>query len=120
MELHLVNGTMVQFPALETFGAEIATLVLRQDSNHRLSLIRVEEMAGNRVKMFYQIPQYVVITVAEILISVTGLSFFYSQAPESMKSLVAAMWLMTTAFGNVIVMIVAEVRLLPKQVCVLV
>jgi len=34
-----------------------------------------------------------------------------SQAPESMKSVMQAAWLLTTAFGDVIVVIVAGIKL---------
>merc|ERR1711874_416212 len=40
--------------------------------------------------------------------SVTGLEFSFSQAPDSMKSVLQAAWLLTTAFGNVIVILIAE------------
>lgn len=33
----------------------------------------------------WQIPQYFVLCVAEILVSITALEFAYSQAPPSMK-----------------------------------
>ena len=33
-----------------------------------------------------------------------------SQAPESMKSVLQACWLLTVAFGNIIVIIVAEAK----------
>ena len=34
-----------------------------------------------------QIPQILVLTMGEIMVSITGISFAYSQAPDSMKSL---------------------------------
>ncbi|KAK6165515.1 hypothetical protein SNE40_022431 [Patella caerulea] len=69
----------------------------------------------NQVSMFYMIPQYIVITVGEVLFSVTGLSFAYNEAPQSMKSVVQAGWLTTTAVGNLIVVFVAEISLIPSQ-----
>jgi len=33
----------------------------------------------NTISMFVMVPQYIVITVGEILFSITGLSFGYSQ-----------------------------------------
>ena len=36
--------------------------------------------------MLWQIPQYFLLTLGEILISVTGLEFSYSQSPLFMKS----------------------------------
>jgi hypothetical protein len=52
--------------------------------------------------IFWQVPQYIVITAAEILVSITGLSFAYSQAPASMKSIVQAGFLLTIAGGDFI------------------
>lgn len=68
------------------------------------------------VSMLAIIPQYLVITIAEILISVTGLEFAYTQAPRTMKSLVMSGWLLTNSIGNVVVMIVAESQLVKIQV----
>lgn len=66
------------------------------------------------------LPQYVVITAAEIMFSVTGLEFSYSQAPSSMKSVLQACWLLTVAFGNVIVVVIAEARIFQSQVYLLI
>lgn len=54
-------------------------------------------------------------TAAEVMFSVTGLEFAYSQAPTSMKSVLQACWLLTVAFGNVIVVIIAETKFFQSQ-----
>jgi len=68
----------------------------------------------NSIHILWLIPQYFVITASEIMISVTGLEFSYSQAPDSMKSVVQAAWLLTVAFGNIIVIIVASAKALDQ------
>uniref|UniRef100_A0A673HV11 Solute carrier family 15 member 1-like n=1 Tax=Sinocyclocheilus rhinocerous TaxID=307959 RepID=A0A673HV11_9TELE len=79
------------------------------------SIIEVEDMKPNSVHMALQIPQYFLITTGEVMFSVTGLQFSYSQAPKNMKSVLQAGWLCTNAVGNIIVLIVAELGKLPKQ-----
>jgi len=69
----------------------------------------------NSVHILWLLPQIFVITVGEIMFSITGLEFSYSQAPESMKSVLQAAWLLTTAMGNVIVICVAEARAFDDQ-----
>ncbi|XP_035264760.1 solute carrier family 15 member 2 isoform X1 [Anguilla anguilla] len=69
---------------------------------------KMEDVRANNVHIAWQIPQYTLITAGEVMFSITGLEFSYSQAPASMKSVLQAGWLMTVAFGNVIVLIVAE------------
>ncbi len=55
-------------------------------------------------------------TWAEILVSVTGLMFAYSQAPKRYKTVIMSAWLLTSAFGDLIVVFVAEVHLVQNQV----
>ena len=38
------------------------------------------------------------------------------QAPESLKSVVQAMWLSTTALGDLVVIIIANIHAIPSQV----
>lgn len=70
----------------------------------------------NSVHMLWQIPQYIVITAGEIMFSITGLEFSYSQAPVSMKSVLTAAFLLTTAFGNLIIVIIESAKIFDKQV----
>ncbi|GAB5369883.1 hypothetical protein AAMO2058_001444900 [Amorphochlora amoebiformis] len=55
------------------------------------------------VHILWQMPQYVLITAAEILVSVTGLEFSYSEAPKSKKSVMQSIWLLTVSIGNFLV-----------------
>ena len=61
------------------------------------------------VHVLAQLPQYFVITCGEIMVSITGLEFAYSQAPASMKSVCQAAWLLSVALGNLVVMFVNEI-----------
>ncbi|XP_071320717.1 solute carrier family 15 member 1b [Trachinotus anak] len=75
----------------------------------------VMDISPNTVHMAWQIPQYFLITAGEVVFSVTGLEFSYSQAPSNMKSVLQAGWLLTVAVGNIIVLIVAEAATLKDQ-----
>jgi POT family proton-dependent oligopeptide transporter len=46
---------------------------------------------------------YLIITVAEILISVTGLELAFVAAPQSMKSFVTACWLAVVFLANLLI-----------------
>ncbi|XP_044578742.1 peptide transporter family 1 isoform X2 [Cotesia glomerata] len=69
----------------------------------------------NSMHILWLIPQYIIITMGEVMFSVTGLEFAFTQAPISMKSLLQAGWLFTVAFGNLIVVIIAEAKIFDRQ-----
>jgi len=56
--------------------------------------------SGLRLHVGWQIFACLILTAAEVLVSITCLEFAYSQAPKSMKSFVMAMFLLTVALGN--------------------
>lgn len=76
---------------------------------------KIEIESINSVCILWQVPQYVTMSAAEILFSITGLSFSYEEAPDSMKSVVQSFWLLTIAFGNAIVAIIAKAKLFELQ-----
>ncbi|KAM3862255.1 solute carrier family 15 member 2 [Diretmus argenteus] len=88
------------------FGASY-TIILMEKSD-KIVARTMEDVKANNVHIAWQIPQYVLMTAGEVMFSITGLEFSYSQAPANMKSVLQAGWLLTVAFGNVIVLIVAE------------
>ncbi|KAM3585508.1 uncharacterized protein V6R79_019525 [Siganus canaliculatus] len=79
------------------------------------SIKPVMDISPNSISMAWLIPQYFLITAGEVVFSVTGLEFAYSQAPSNMKSVLQAGWLLTVAVGNIIVLIVAEAATLEEQ-----
>uniref|UniRef100_A0A8C7ZZQ8 Solute carrier family 15 member 1 n=1 Tax=Oryzias sinensis TaxID=183150 RepID=A0A8C7ZZQ8_9TELE len=76
---------------------------------------KILDIEPNTISMAWQIPQYFLLTAGEVVFSVTGLEFSYSQAPSNMKAVLQAGWLLTVAFGNIIVLIVAEAATLEDQ-----
>ena len=56
--------------------------------------------AGETVNIIWQLGGYVIMTAAEILVSITALEFSYTQAPKKMKSVVMGAFLMSVALGN--------------------
>ena len=88
------------------------------DSNAKWRVITELDSKPNTVSVLWLIPQYVVITISEVLNSVTGLEFAYSQAPASMKSTVQSFWLLTTCIGNIIVIFLVSVKIGNTQVWV--
>ncbi|XP_077030780.1 solute carrier family 15 member 1-like [Agelaius phoeniceus] len=91
------------------------TISLDDCVERKLIITHFEDIAPNTVHMAWQIPQYFLLTCAEVLFSVTGLEFSYSQAPSNMKSVLQAGWLLTVAVGNIIVLIVAGVSAIQEQ-----
>ncbi|XP_009331637.1 PREDICTED: solute carrier family 15 member 1 [Pygoscelis adeliae] len=91
------------------------TIVINKCSGEVLDVTYSEDIPPNTVHMAWQIPQYFILTCAEVVFSVTGLEFSYSQAPSNMKAVLQAGWLLTVAVGNIIVLIVAGASKLSEQ-----
>ena len=56
--------------------------------------------AGGRPSVWWQFLAYVILTLGEAMVSITGLELSYTQAPNKMKSAVMAAWLFTVSMGN--------------------
>lgn len=56
--------------------------------------------AGHKPNVNWQFLAYIILTLGETMVSITGLEFSYTQAPNKMKSAVMALWLFTVSMGN--------------------
>jgi len=73
---------------------------------------RIEAEGRGVIHVLWQIIPYFILTTAEVLVSVTGLEFAYTQAPRAMKSTIMGFWLLTFSFGNVLVAFLAPLQAL--------
>ena len=55
---------------------------------------------GHTVSILWQVGAFALITASEVLVSVTSLEFAYTQAPNSMKSLMTSFYLLAVSLGN--------------------
>jgi len=62
--------------------------------------IETQIQAGARPNVLWQLVAYIILTAAEIMVSITCLEFSYTQAPGKMKSFVQAVFLVSIAMGN--------------------
>lgn len=56
--------------------------------------------AGDKPHINWQFLAYAIMTAGEVMVSITGLEFSYTQAPPKMKSVVMSLWLLAVAAGN--------------------
>ncbi|MBC8309894.1 MAG: MFS transporter [Phycisphaerales bacterium] len=56
--------------------------------------------AGERPSIGWQVLAYAILTASEVMVSITGLEFAYTQAPKRMKSVIMALFLMSISLGN--------------------
>lgn len=70
---------------------------------------------GLTPNIVWQLLAYVVITAAEVMVSITGLEFSYTQAPPKLKSFVMSMFLLTVSLGNVFTAVVNRAIQIPES-----
>lgn len=74
-----------------------------------LQILIVSDLTVRR-SVLWQFPQFLFVMIAEMLISVPGLKFAYTNAPTSMKSVLTAIFFINNALGNLVVAILTELR----------
>jgi POT family proton-dependent oligopeptide transporter len=79
----------------------VATALLQQT---------IDNSPANSVWWGWQGVQYLIITIAEVMVSITGLEFAYTQAPKKMKATIMGFWSLVVALGNVLVALMAGLQ----------
>ncbi|MCP4848102.1 MAG: POT family MFS transporter [Verrucomicrobiaceae bacterium] len=74
--------------------------------------------AGGRPSIAWQVLAYVVLTAAEVMVSIVALEFSYTQAPKAMKSVILALYLGSVSLGNLITAAVNHFIQVPSVVSV--
>ena len=100
----LMNRTLFRVTPLRkmTIGMFMASLAFVVVALLQRS-IDVAAVNEEKVSVLWQFLPYLVMTQAEVMVSITGLEFAYTQAPRKMKSTIMGFWLLSVALGNKIV-----------------
>lgn len=76
----------------------------------------VEVTPPNNIHMLWLVPQGLVMSMGYVMFSIPGLEFAYAEAPESMKTIIMAGWLLTIAAGNLVVVVIQAIVNFEKAV----
>ncbi|KAF2687652.1 DNA repair helicase [Lentithecium fluviatile CBS 122367] len=66
-----------------------------------------DKYSPNEVHVAWQTPAYILIALSEILASITGLELAYAKAPQNMKSFIMSLFLLTSAGGSALGILIA-------------
>jgi len=98
------------YPLLERMGIRVTALrkmgwgfIMTAVTFAVVAWIQTQIDKGVVLSIGWQLLAYLLLTVAEILVSITGLEYAFSQAPKSMKSTLMAVFFFTVFLGNILV-----------------
>jgi POT family proton-dependent oligopeptide transporter len=95
--IYPLAGKFVAVTPLRKIGAG---LLLTVPSFALVAWVQQRIDAGISMSIWWQILAYVILTSAEVMVSITSLEFSYTQAPPKMKSLIMGTYLLSISLGN--------------------
>ncbi|MBI4405035.1 MAG: POT family MFS transporter [Deltaproteobacteria bacterium] len=108
------------YPLVEKMGVRVTSLrkmgcgmILIAVSFVWAGFLQIAIDAGQSVNIAWQFFPYLLLTAAEILVSITGLEFAYTQAPKEMKSTLMSFWLLTIMAGNMLTAVISYLNKFP-------
>lgn len=72
------------------------------------AIIETWIQAGQKPNINWQFLAYAIVTAGEVMVSITGLEFSYTQAPPKLKSVVMSLWLLGVSAGNLITAVINQ------------
>ena len=105
--------TLVLYPRLGRFASPLKRMAygmfLAAASYLIVALLQKQIEAGAQLNVLWQTVPYLVLTAAEVLVSVTGLEFAFREAAPEMKSTIMSFWALTIAFGDLLVVVITKI-----------
>lgn len=65
--------------------------------------------ATTKISILWEVGAYILMTMAELCISVVGLQLAFEEAPDRMKSMITGIWLFTVFVGNLLAAVFARI-----------
>ncbi|MGZ3873231.1 MAG: POT-type proton-dependent oligopeptide transporter [Mucilaginibacter sp.] len=101
------------YPSLDKIGLKTTPLrrlgvglILTALSFVVIGLIHTNIDAGGSPSIWWQVLAYMILSAAEVLVSITGLEYAYTHSPKSMKSTMTGIWFLVVSAGNLITALV--------------
>ena len=95
--LYPLIGKVIKLTPLRKIGTGLALMALA------FAVVSLSQEAidrGETPHVGWQLLAYLILTSAEVMVSIVALEFFYTQAPRKMKSLMMAIFLSSVSIGN--------------------
>eukprot|EP00102_Acyrthosiphon_pisum_P018742 XP_016655952.1 PREDICTED: peptide transporter family 2-like isoform X1 [Acyrthosiphon pisum] len=115
------NGKLLTIAPVDIIPATFYTLTLQRNGDKMVKLyimlylnidVRLfTENEGNYIHILWQLPQYLCMIIADVIFVVTTLEFSFTEAPINIKSFISAVSLLTTALGNLLVVIISTISI---------
>ena len=96
--------------------ARYTVILFNNKLKQSIDFILLTDIYPNGLHIGLQLLQIFTMAIAEILVSISGLTFSYEEAPASLKSILQALWILTDSLGNVIVVVITEAKFVSNQV----
>ncbi|GAA4313034.1 hypothetical protein GCM10023149_08620 [Mucilaginibacter gynuensis] len=93
----LVKKMGITLTPLRKIGAG---LLITAGSFVIVAMLQAKVDAGLHPSLWWQVLAYVLLSAGEVLVSITGLEYAYTQSPPSMKSTMTAIWYLTYSIGT--------------------
>ncbi|RYE36517.1 MAG: MFS transporter [Sphingobacteriaceae bacterium] len=93
----LVNRLGIKFTSLKKIGTGLFVTAF---SFVIIALLQSKIDAGLHPSVWWQILAYAILSAGEVMVSITGLEYAYTQSPPSMKSTMTAIWYLTYSIGT--------------------
>lgn len=107
----------ILYPLIEKIGIRVTPLrkmsvgmILAGISFVFVGIFQAVLDSGHQISVAWQFIPYLIITCSEVMVSITGLEFAYTQAPRSMKSTIMSFWLITVFIGNLLDAYIAKMN----------
>lgn len=112
--------TFIIYPTVEKIGIKLtplrkmsAGMIIAGSAFAVSAIIQQWLESGALVSVGWQTLSYALMTVSEVLVSITGLEFAYTQAPREMKSTVMSLFFLTVFFGNMLTAVMSSLNTFP-------
>ena len=104
--------TLLIYPRIGRFAAPLKRMAygmfLASASYLVVAVLQKQIEDGAQLSILWQTVPYVILTAAEVLLSTTGYEFAFREAAPEMKSSIMSFWLLTIAFGDLLVVAVTK------------